>query len=91
MREQEYTLEVYKADKRKKEGRRLIEVMDVIAKSVDDAEDIAVLKYGADDKLIVEVHKTYREVRNAMNGEIVEERYDTPYSCSVASESYWCS
>ena len=30
-------------------------------------------------------------VRNLMTGALVEEAADTPYSCSVASESYWSS
>ena len=30
-----------------------------------------------------------REVRNLMSGELVRESVTTPYSCSVASESYW--
>lgn len=33
----------------------------------------------------------YRWVQNSMSGRWVEERIDTPYSCSVASESYWCN
>lgn len=32
-----------------------------------------------------------REVRNLMTGQLVMERADTPWSCSVASESYWSS
>jgi hypothetical protein len=32
-----------------------------------------------------------REVTNLMTGEKVLERADTPWSCSVASESYWSS
>lgn len=30
------------------------------------------------------------EVTNRMTGEKVMERADTPWHCSVASESYWC-
>lgn len=30
-------------------------------------------------------------VRNLMSGKMVEERIDTPYTCSVASETYWAS
>ena len=30
-------------------------------------------------------------IRNIMNGKLVEESKDTPYTCSVASETYWCS
>lgn len=33
----------------------------------------------------------YRAVRNAMDGRLVKERKDTPFACSVASETYWCS
>jgi hypothetical protein len=32
-----------------------------------------------------------REVTNLLTGETVQERADTPWSCSVASESYWSS
>ena len=32
-----------------------------------------------------------REVQNLMTGKTVMERADTPWSCSVASESYWSS
>lgn len=32
-----------------------------------------------------------RMVRNAMTGQLQEESMETPYSCSVASEAYWCS
>lgn len=32
-----------------------------------------------------------REVTNLMTGKKVMERADTPWSCSVASESYWSS
>ena len=30
-------------------------------------------------------------VRNLMTGEMVEENVNTPYTCSVASETYWAS
>lgn len=30
-----------------------------------------------------------REVRNLLTGAVVLERADTPWHCSVASESYW--
>ena len=32
-----------------------------------------------------------REVTNLMTGKLVSERADTPWSCSVASETYWSS
>jgi hypothetical protein len=33
----------------------------------------------------------HKLVVNMMTGKLVEEPIDTPYACSVASESYWCS
>ena len=50
----------------------------------------------ADDQLAVENNKMYqaliagtREVVNLMTGETVIESVNTPWHCSVASESYW--
>lgn len=89
MIETAYTVEVYKADKRTKTGRKLIKKIDILAKDIDSAHDTAKMVTGNDDKLILELHETYRTVRNLMSGEEVEERYDTPYCCSVGSETYW--
>lgn len=36
------------------------------------------------------IEKTHL-VRNLMTGDLVEESINTPWNCSVASESYWCS
>ena len=33
----------------------------------------------------------YKWVQNLMSGTWIQESKDTPYTCSVASESYWCS
>jgi len=30
-------------------------------------------------------------VKSVMTGKMVEESINTPFSCSVASENYWCS
>ena len=52
------------------------------------------------EKLVVMEYSVYvshgydkltRTVRCAMTGREVEESINTPYCCSVASESYWCS
>ena len=83
----EYTLEIYKTDKRTKEGRRLVEVCD-FAPSTD-----AAIKASADsirkNGFIVEVFETYVTKTNMMGGKEFQERYDTPYYCSPSSESYW--
>ena len=49
-----------------------------------------------EDLLAVENSKIYQQliagthmVRHALTGELVEESVNTPWHCSVASESYW--
>ena len=83
----EYTLEIYKSDRRTKEGRRLVEVRD-FAPSTD-----AAIKSVADsireNGFVVEVFATFVTTRNLMTGKEFQERYDTPYHCSPRSESFW--
>jgi hypothetical protein len=83
----EYTLELYKADKRTKEGRRLVAKQDFDAVTKDYIDTVVVAK----QKLgyIVELFETYVTKQNLMGGKEFTERYDTPYYCSPASESYW--
>ena len=82
-----YTLEIYKVDRRTKEGRRLY------AKQDFEPSTDAYIKAVAESKrklgFIVEVFSTYVTTRNAMSGKEFQERYDTPYHCSPRSESYW--
>ena len=83
----EYTLEIYKSDKRTKEGRRLYAKQDFTACTKDHISAIA------DEKrelgFIVEVFETYTTSKNLQSGVDFRERYDTPYFCSPRSESYW--
>lgn len=87
----EYTIEIYKADKRRKDGKRFIEAVEVNSLDKKGAEDVAKSMVAKDKKLTYEVHQTWVEVRNIMSGKIVKEHYKTPYSCSVGSESYFSS
>jgi hypothetical protein len=83
----EYTLEIYKADKRTKEGRRLI-CKDDFAPTTE-----AYINAVADGKrrlgFIVEIYETYVTRTNMMSNREYQERYDTPRFCSPSSESYW--
>jgi hypothetical protein len=83
----EYTLEIYKADKRTKEGRRLCAKQDFSPVTSDYIQTVAEQK--RKQGFIVEVFATYVTTRNAMTGKEFQERYDTPFSCSPRSESYW--
>ena len=87
-----FTLEIYKMDRRTKEGQRLVGKYDYDrADRAAMESEIAALfpTYRKRDGYIFNVVETYREVTNMMTGKTILERYDTPFACSVGSESYW--
>lgn len=83
----EYTLEIYKADKRTKEGRRLYAKQDYAPSTKDFIESVARSKRKLG--FIVEVFETFVVQKNLMTGTTFKERYDTPYFCSPSRESFW--
>ena len=83
----EYTLEIYKQDKRTKESKRLIAKQDFAPSTLDYINAVAEGKRNLG--LIVEVFETYVTSKNRLTGKEFQERYDTPYHCSPSSESYW--
>jgi hypothetical protein len=83
----EYTLELYRADKRTKEGRRLHSVEDFAECTQAYIEAVAEGKRRLG--FIVEVHETWVTRTNMMGGREYRERYDTPRYCSPSSEAYW--
>ena len=85
----DFTVEVYKDDKRVKRGRRFIKKVDVEAVNKLEAE-AGLVKLYPDKKgyhMVVEERWVIR--KNMMSGEEYRERYDTPRYCSPAFESYW--
>lgn len=83
----EYTLEVYKTDRRTKEGRRLVDTIDFAPSTRDFIE--SVVRSKQKQGFVVEVFETYVTRKNSMTGVEFQERYDTPYHCSPSSESFW--
>jgi len=83
----EYTLEIYKTDKRTKEGRRLYAKQDFAPSTKDYINAVAEVKRKMG--FIVEVFETFVTRKNLMSGKEFQERYDRPYYCSPSSESYW--
>ena len=81
----EYTVEVYKLDKRMKEGKRLVSKQDYEGVTLDQMERMYPVRKG----YVREIHETYVTKKNLMGGAEFRERYDTPYFCSPSSESYW--
>ena len=89
-----FTLEIYKMDRRTKEGQRLVGKYDYdrADKAAMEREVAALFPtYRKRDGYIFNVVETYREVTNMMTGKTILERYDTPFACSVGSDNYWQS
>ncbi len=83
----EYTLEIYKSDRRIKGGYRLVEKRD-FAPTTKDAIN-AIAGNFQDQGFIVKIFETFVTKTNLMGGAEFQERYDTPIYCSPSSESYW--
>ena len=87
-----YTIEIYKMDRRTKEGQRLIGKYDYDRKDRAAMErEVAALypTYKKSDGYIFNIVETFVTKCNAVSGKEFQERYDTPYYCSPSSESYW--
>ena len=82
-----YTVEIYKTDRRVKAGERLVEKRDFDPVTRDYINTVVEAKQ--DQGFIVKLHETFVTKKNLMGGKEFTERYDTPYYCSPASESYW--
>jgi len=86
-----FTVEIYKADRRKKSGERLVLKQDY------DTDNRGMLEHSVKhtwlrrDGFRYEIHETYVTRRNLLSGQEFQERYDTPYYCSPSSETYWSS
>ena len=94
----EYTIEIYKADKRikrnerrgkNKVGLRFVEVLDYAPSTKDYIERLA--EDFREAGVVANVFETYVTKQNLMGGKEFQERYDTPYYCSPSSETYWSS
>lgn len=85
----DYTVEVYKMDRRTKKGERMVHKCDHVQSNKQNLEHLYRTTWFAKDGYRFEIHETYRDVANIMSGKVVRERYDTPYYCSVGSETYW--
>ena len=92
----EYTIEIYKADKRikrderygkNKVGLRFVEVLDYAPSTSDFIQQIA--QDFREAGFVAEVFETYVTKTSIMGGKEFQERYDTPRYCSPSSETYW--
>ena len=92
----EYTIEIYKADKRikrderygkNKVGLRFVDVLDYAPSTSDFIQQIA--QDFREAGFVAQVFETYVTKTCIIGGKEFQERYDTPYYCSPCSETYW--
>ena len=92
----EYTIEVYKKDKRikrderygrNKVGLRFITIMEFDPVTESYIQTVAEQKRKLG--FVVKVYETFVTRKNLLTGKEYLERYDTPSFCSPSSESYW--
>jgi hypothetical protein len=86
-----YTVEVYKRDRRVKQGERRVQKVDHSTADRAAVDEVYAVKYPASKGYRYEIHETYVTRKNMMSGTEFQERYDTPYYCSPSSETYWSS
>jgi len=84
-----FTVEIYKADKRKKTGERQVLKQDYDTDNRSMLEHTVKNTWLKRDGYRYEIHETYVTRKNLMGGKEFQERYDTPYYCSPSSETYW--
>ena len=90
---QDYTMYIYKLDRRTKTGERLFST--TVWRDRDEAgmkrEVAELLTSGlyTVDLFRIEFHPTMKTVKNLMTGKDVQIASDTPWCCNPASESYW--
>jgi hypothetical protein len=92
MTKQDYTMYIYRADRRCKTGERLFST--TVFTNRDDngmRREVAELfdLYPPSKGWRFEWFPTYKTVKNLMTGKDVQIDRDTPWSCNPASESYW--
>jgi hypothetical protein len=84
-----YTIEIYKQDRRTKQGERLVHKADHDTDNRSMLEHTVKNTWRASQGYRYEIHETWVKRVNLMGGKEYLERYDTPRSCSPSSEAYW--
>ena len=89
---QDYTMYIYKADKRTKSGERLVSTTvwgNRTAESMKHEVESLYWLYLPKDGYRFEYVPTMKTVRNLMSGVDIQIPHDTPRSCDPSSELYW--
>ena len=89
----DHTMYIYKADRRKKSGERLVST--TVWRNRDEAEmrrEVRELQYElwpVSKGYRIEFVATMKTVVNLMTGKEIQIPHDTPRSCDPSSELYW--
>jgi hypothetical protein len=90
---QDYTMYIYKADRRKKLGERLVSTTVWRDRDAEGMErEVRALRAQLYPTLAgyrFEYVPTMKRVTNLMTGQEIEIPHDTPRSCDPSSELYW--
>ena len=91
MTKRDYTLYIYKQDKRFKSGERPVSttVWRDRTEAVMEAEIVNLRDMYPSTLYRIEYFPTKITVKSLMTGENVEIDRDTPWACNPASESFW--
>lgn len=89
MKDQYYTVEVWKKDKRTKKGERMVEKTDFRTKIKEELVEQYEKSHPKEKGFDIRIFQTYVVKKNWMSGKDFEERYDTPYYCSPSCETYF--
>ena len=88
-----YRLLVYKQDRRRKEGQRLVEIKDYPGYSgtamQDEIYSLSKIKYPQKAGWRLDFEPMTKMVKNLMTGEMIEIDFRTPYCADPSSERYW--
>ena len=84
----DYTVEIFKIDRRCHRGERMIAKFDFVNVTKDGLEKEMAKQYGS-AKFRYAIFETMVTKKNILTGVEFKERYDTPYYCSPSSETYF--
>jgi hypothetical protein len=89
---QDYTVYIYKKDRRTKSGERLFSTTVWTGRDYYGMQREVVqlqLELYPHSQFRIEFHPTMVTVKNLMTGQDVQIDRDTPWCCNPASETYW--
>lgn len=90
---QDYTLYIYKLDRRTKTGERLFSTTVWTGRTADGMErevkELLMSGLYPVSQFRFEYVPTYKYVKNLMSGKEVKIEHDTPRCCDPSSELYW--